>query len=60
MSVLGVLVRVFMMTRVVHCGGNRVMMGCFGVVLGCFQMRFLRHLISPYWGAGLPRRTIAP
>ena len=52
--VLRVLVRMFVVARVVQRGCRRVMVRCFRVVLGCFQMHFLRHGFGPLLGSFTP------
>ena len=54
---LGVLVRVLMVTSVVHCGRSCMMMGCFGVMFGCFQMSFLRHFEFSLFGSQTPKEN---
>jgi hypothetical protein len=41
----------------VQRGCRRVMVRCFRVVLGCFQMHFLRHGFGPLWGVLLLTRN---
>ncbi len=50
MRVLGVLMRMFVMPRIMQRRCCRVMVSRFGVVLRRFQVLFLRHRVGPLWG----------